>query len=440
MINFRPPTRQGCLGLTAVAGVVTGLVVVTSSATAQSQQSATARDRGGVQLVLGAEEEFQIKDDSSTSTEAVTNLSFSLSSETRTAALKLEGVVGLRLFDDARSDGVDSEFGNSRVALSYALNTKSNRLRFNTSRTERGIDFLDPLIDFDPQDLFFDVSDLTGTGTRIDTRIGGSLSFGDDGPLGLTLSADRRALRYTDRPATDQTGGAVVSSVSDSTRTSVQARFRFDFTETTQGRLTLRHSVFEEEGVAEDRDTLALRAGMSIKRPNGSLGFAVEQAHTTEGTRVGADVSRSFNLPDSSLITRVGVTRSAAASDLFLTGGLEYTVERAQGRITASLTRSVSSTQSDSETVRTRASLTGIRALSPRLRANLGVDFAESKETVSRDSVKLATLRAGVDYALTPDWALEATLRHEIRDTSNSGRSSANILGVNLIRTFKIRY
>lgn len=433
-MTIQMPTLGRALWATALAGALGSALLATSSSTALSQQD----DRGGILLVLGVEEEIKARDTSG-SIQAETNLSFSLSSETRTAALKLDGVLGLRLLSDDRTDGVDTEFGNTRFALTYKLDTKSNRLRFNASRTEREIEFLDPLINLDPEDLFFDINDLTGSGTRISTRIGGSLSFGDDAPFGLVLSANRRDLKYRDTPAPDLIDSTLSPDLRDNTRSTLQAKARFDFTETMRGSLALRYSVFEED-MEEDRDTVALTAGLRIKRHNGQLGFSFERARTEDGTRLGADVSRSFILPDSSLTARVGITRSAASSDTFLTGGLNYTLERAQGSLKASLTRSVTSTQSDSETLRTLASVTGSRDLAPRLSANLGVDFAHSKETIGGDSTKLATLRAGVRYALTSDWSLDASYRHEIRKTSGASRSSANIIGVNLTRTFKIRY
>lgn len=406
------------------------LLIAISPARAQDQS-------GGVLLNLTLSQGLQANDNANldsvsqgSTVDATTNLELDLTSQTRNSSIGVTSSAGLRARNAPNTSGVKIESDDVQLGLTYSRFSKSSTFDVNASYSSREIDFLDPLLLADVDGtLPIDFQDLRGTGTRRALNFGSKLTFGKDAPFGLILNADHTELSYRNVSS---------ANLTDSKKTSLGATARFDLNAVMTGSLGLNYALFQEDGGA-DRTTVDLNAGLTINRPNGTIGFSVNPAKTEDGNRIGASVSRSFTLPGSTLSTQFGATQSAS-SNVFLTGGLSYTRALPRGQVTASLNRRVSSTSSDAETISTLASLGTSQSLTPRVSANLGMNYAQSKETLTGLTTDIASLRVGVDYALTEDWALNAGYRHEFRDEDGAGTSNSNIISLGLSRAFDFRY
>ncbi len=421
-------TKLWFLAVLPFAGV--GIFTAASPTEAQDQL-------GGVLLRLDLSQRLQANDNADlapvsqgTTIDATTGLGLSLSSRTRSSSIDISGSSGLRGRNAPSASSWEFERDDIRFGLQYSRFSKTSALDLNASYTSSDISFLNPftLLEQD-ETLPLDFEDLRGSGTRRSLSFGSKLTLGRDAPFGLTLTANHRDLGYDNATATN---------LNDSSRSEVGATARFNFTPVFQGNLGLRYALFQESGSA-DRTTVELDVGATFIRPNGTMGISVSPAKTEEGIRIGNSLFRNFTLPGGELSTQIGITQSAA-SDVFMTGGFTYTKALPRGKISASLNRSVTSTTSDIETIRTVASLTTAQTLTPRVSLNLGVNLAQSKETLTGKATDIASLRAGIDYALTEDWALNASYRHEFRDETVAGNSNANIISFGLSRSFDFRY
>ncbi len=427
-----PVARNLSLGVSALA-----LTLVAAAAPTRAQDgSGGASLRFGISQSLIAEDNAELDVTSEgTTVAATTGLSFGYLSQTRTSRLAIDAGLGFRVLSDPDTDGTEFDRTTPRVSLSYGQETRASALSLGASLSVDDVQFIDPLTDLEnlvdlDGDGLLDFDELTGTGTRRAMNLNASLELLRDARAGLTLSASRRDLTYSDTTNPD---------LVDSTRTSLGATGRFDLNEAARASLGLRYSVYDEDGI-QSRETLALNGDISFERPDGGYGFGISAADTTDGGRYGVSVSRNLVLPNGSLNASLGVTR-AASSDYFVTGSLGYTAEVLPATtINARISRAVSSSTSDSETVRTFVSLSAARPLTPTANASLGLNFARSEDTDTGLATGLGTFNAGLALALTEDWSLNTGYRHEFRDEDGVGSATNNVVTLSISRSFVTRY
>lgn len=386
----------------------------------------------------------------------------------QTGGVRLTFGIDTRL-DSSSNPGLDADGGSARteldttLSLGYLTETRLSRLAFDASgrlRAQTGADedssdgFTDPALrlsyaragaaaSFDAEafllqtDLASDAAldDFDSTsGTQRD--IGGSLAlqWGNDARVGYGLTA-----AYTDSDFQD---GATDP---DRTRLTLGAEMRLDLTEAAQLTLALTRLRFDEAGAAA-RETTALNAALEIARPRGPLSFGLSVEDTPDGTRTGLTFGRQIALPGGALNARIGLVRGVSG-DIGVTGGLTYARSLPQGDITAAISRDITSgAEDDSERRVTRANLGLTRVLTPRTNLSLGLGLAESRTTGDGgdESTLNANAEATLNYALTPDWDLNAGIRYRLRETedpltgSETARDTSVFLG--LSRGFEVRF
>lgn len=395
-----------------------------------------ASDAGGLSAALTVSETLEASrnlaltpDGTETSFQSVTGLGFLASSETQTQRFVFDADIGLRA---SRTSG-ETEFsvGERAVTLSYGLDGVRSALDLSLGAVQSDVEFFRPLSDFIDGDTFVQPTsfdDLTGTGTRTDLRFAASLSMMDDAPFGLVLDTSYGGVLYRDTSDPD---------LINSTSLGLGIGARFDISPVFQATAGLRYSQFSEDGGA-DSDSVTLTAGVAFTQPTGTLGFGLSATPGDAGTQLGFDISREFALPDGALGGRIGVVRTAT-DETVLTGGLNYSLERAAGTIGASLDHSVATAAGTTGDVTTSLSVLGSTALTPDVTASLRAGYARFEEAGDDSSTTIADLGATVSYALSSDWSVSAGATYVLRDPSDGDAASAQTLSLTLSRTFDVR-
>jgi hypothetical protein len=362
--------------------------------------------------------------------QSVTTLNYGFLSETRTQSLAFD--LGLGLNGSLISEGDPSfSLGERSLALDYGLEGATSSLDVSFGASQSDVAFLRPLSDFIEDGglvLPEDFDDLTGSGTRTDLSFGARMTLRDDAPFGITLSADANDVRYRD--TTDP-------ELVDSTRLGFGFSGRFDIGPAIQATAGLRYSIAQEDGGAES-DSITYRADITLAEPRGELGFGLSLTPSEDGTQIGVDLSRSFDLPGGSLGGQIGVTLTSDESQV-LTGGLDYTRELPLGEIAASFDHSVATDAGQTGDVTTSLSLLASTALTPDINASLNAGYARYEEAGSDVVTSIADLGATVSYAFAPDWSLSAGASYILRDPSDAEAAAAQSLSLTVTRSFDMR-
>jgi len=399
-----------------------------------------AQDTGGVLLTFGLSQNVSLIDNQGfapsspgTTLRTTTDLSFGLSSETRSSSLELTAITSLEGIDRPGRSDFEVTAGEPRFSLRYSTNSVASTLSANIGYSQRDITYIDPLElcgDVNGgSSLTGDCLDLSGTGTRNRLSYGASLSIRDNRPFGLTFSASVLDLDYID---------ATTPILIDSTRTELGIAARLDINPATQAILSLDHERFETEDNTSRNTTLS--GDVTFSRPNGSLGFGLSATDTRVGTRLGLSFSRAYQLPgDVSMSASLGVTRPAASDDLYVTTGFSYARPLPNGEINARLDRSFGSGTDGAEQIQTSLSVSSSHALTPLATLGLNAAFAQTEQTAADETTSLASLGATLDYQLSPDWSLSAGVTIESRDTSDTQRAERSTLSVTMARDFSFR-
>ena len=394
-------------------------------------------DAGGLRMTLDLSQRFETSDNlaldptsAGRTTQATTNLSFGLMSETRTQRLAFDVSGALRFAD---GPGTSSNgFTDPQFGLSYTRTAATARLSFNASLREDDLEFLRPLEDFlNPDgsiDLPDDLADLTGTGTRRNTSADLALNWGDGGPLGFGISAGINDLNYIQSSA----------GLIDSRRTTLGANVKLRLDPATDLSLGLRQSHFTDDA-GDDSDTLGFDAAITRARPNGSISATFLAEDSGDGTRLGLSFGRSLDLPRGSLSATLGLGRSAAGKT-YATGNLALTQDLPRGQFTASLQRGFSAGSNDSETVVTSLALGYNQSLTPLTSFGVTLRHGDSTQTVTGISTRNTALSASITHALTEDWGLTAGYTQSFRDEDGVGNASSGTAFLTLDRDFSLRF
>lgn len=402
---------------------------------------AQAQDTGGVVLTFGVAERFETTENlgldvpsRGRTNQANTNLSFGIRSETQTSRLAFDVSGVLRAAQGPGHSGTDFGFDGPKLALSYARSAANATLDLKASLSESDIEYLRPLDDFLDENgqivLPEDLADLTGTGTRRNAGLNAAVTWGENAPVGFGLSAGYNALSYSNTTS---------PGLIDSRRKSLGASMRLDLSQVTRVTVNLKFSRFDDDVPrSKSRDTLSLETGLSHDLPTGTLNGSLSAAKTEDGTRLGFSIGRTFDLPNGSLTTNMGLTR-AASGGTSLTGSLGYKHELENGQISAQLRRGVQAGGDDTDRLTTALSLGYSQGLSQASALSLDLSYTENTVTATDSTVRNTSFGATYSHALTEDWGLDLGYRQRIRDADGTGKADSSSVFLSLSRDFTFR-
>lgn len=348
-------------------------------------------------------------------------LSFGLTDATRTGSVALSAAGTLSADnDDETADG----FIDPDLRLSLKRNGATSSLELSAFLLESDLDTLRGFV-LDPETGAI-TQDVTGNGTRRQTGGALSLSFGDGGPWGGTVSAG----------LTDTTFSGDTSEV-DNLRTNLGGTLRFDLDPATEISAGLSWSRYEEDG-DDPRDTLRPELSFQRDRPAGFVSASAFAEDTEDGTRTGLTFGRSWELPDSSFSFSFGATRGVTG-ELSPTGTLNWQQDLPRGSLSASLSQEVTSGDEDEEAIVTTASFGLSQSLSPLASINFGLSASDSQDTGTDEATQNASLSATYSHSLSYDWMLDAGVTHRIRNEDNTGEATSDTVFVELRRAFEWR-
>ncbi len=406
---------------------------------------ASAQDEdGGVRLSIGVSERVSATRNlaldpvsQGTTIRSDTSVRLSFSSVTRTQQLTFSSSAALNAVNPANGS-TSYQFTTPGLSFGYARQGAGSNFGVNASLTSRDISFLRPLEDFLNEEgeleLPNDLADLKGTGTRLSYGGSTSLDWGQDGPLGMGISAGVRFVDYRDA------GPALFDN-----RTAWAAlRLQMKPTEGRSLSSSLRFSRFDSDNpTTTPRDTISLSNRLSLALPSGdgqifgSLGIT----HVDAGTRYSLGAGMQKDLPGGSVGFTLNGTRTLKGT-LALTGAVNLQRDLPVGQFSARVRRSVTEDSNNAERLVTSAGVSFSRDLTPRTSLSLGADYARTKATATNSTVTNATLRASVGHQLTPDWNINLGYDRRYRNESaaNTGWVSSDRIFFGLSRNFDVRF
>ena len=419
--------RAGALGL----GM---LVAATVPALAQ-----TPGVPGGVTMAFGFSQRLDYDDNPSLtaispggSSLSTTRLTFSLSSETATQKLSLNTGTALRWSGGSAGQG-GVKIDDPQFDLKYTQDVGASSLSVGANYRRSDIQFLRPLSDFTLPDgtivLPPDLNDLTGTGFRTDYGVNGALSWGGNGPLGITLSLGLQGLEYD-----KVTNPGLV----DNQRQNAGVAVRMRLNDVTDATANLTFSRYEQDPGLTRAYTRGIALGITRVLANGSLGATVGTSNTSAGTRLNFDVNRVMTLPSGSLTAGLGITRPAGGN-YGITGRLNWQYALPSGNLNAQLSRGVTVTNANTEQLQTVVSVQYSQALTARDGLSLGLTYSLSDPSGAGNNVANTSIGASYNRNLTPDWSMNFGYTHRMRDPEALAGANSNNLFISLQRSFSIR-
>lgn len=425
---------------------------------------------GGTTLTFGIETSLSVSDNYNlattapgTSTILDTTLSFGYLSETANDrfAFDIDGVVRA---SDIPGVGGDVRFDDVNAALSYTREGANSRFSVTTGYNRVNLDFLDP---FELANLT-DASLITGSGTRLSRTARLIFETGTSGPLGFGVELGTEAIGYSN--TTDP--GLFDSQTDDIALTS-----RLRLSPVAEGRVRLSQEEYGADDLANtDRTTRALSFGVAYELSavttldviigtskideaasgtsrgsfgtatltralaNGTAGVILDRSFGIEGGRTTLSANRSMDLPSGTLAYSLGVTRGELGGTEVI-GSVAYSQTLPRGTLTASLDRSVDSTDAGNDELTTTANLGYVMALSPLANLSLQLDYVAVDDAGSGTvtGTNRSAFRAEYSRELTPDWDLSAGYEHQREATAGSGTAKSNTVFLTLGRDFSIR-
>ena len=400
---------------------------------------------------------------------SVTDLGFSVRTETKVDLLTLDLGVGIEGRDGGSTTDADAlDVVRQSAAVSYVRTGANSRLSLSGRFNEADLDddvfgfFIDGV--FDPDALIVD------GGSRQQSTLSADFSTGIDAPFGVDLS-----FSTTSREFVDTTDPDLVDS--DRTRLGATARFRInpstdarlfvnqsssdfedatdtsrDFrsigasvtTETREG-LTLSAGLsmddsetFNGASLVDSEDGLGLTFGATQDRPDGALRLNLSSRVDEAGRRNSASVSRDFELPTGELTLSLGLVDQDNA-DLELTTRVEYTRETRDGTLTANIVQSPS-TNDGSAFINTSVALGYDAAIDPVSSWGASFSYGASEDLGSSGTDTRTSASVRYTRDLNKDWDLSAGLRVRRVDDSGSDARSSNTLFVNIGRDFSFGF
>lgn len=417
-----------------IVTLATGLAPLTAQAQAETQT--------GPQLSFGLEQRLESTQNlalspagSGRTTQAMTNLSFGLLSETASSSLKLDGSAVLRLVNGPATSGTDFALDDKYLGLAYIRSSADASLSLKARLQDANVAYLRPLDDFiDPDtgliDPSIDLTDLNATGTRHTYGFDATLRWGETAPLGFGLNAGISQVSYSNASSPDLIGNR---------RMHIGADMRLDFSEVTKATLGLTYSRYKDDVAGSaNRNTLHFSAGLSHARPNGQISAQLSLDDTPDGNRIGLSFGRDLDLPTGALSASLGVVKSANTGTE-LSANLVWSQSLANGQVDAQLNRAVTAGSDDTNHLVTAISLNYNRELTPLSSLSLGLSYVDNVETAVGTATQNSSFEASYTRKLTEDWGLGLGYRHEMRDTTLSDAANSNTVFLSLKRNFEFR-
>jgi hypothetical protein len=399
---------------------------------------ALSAQQSGVQLTFGISQRVEMTENlaldvvsAGSTLQAVTGLSFGLASDTPNSLLRFNTSSDLNAIRNP--DGTsDTELLTPRLSFNYGQSAANASFDVSASYDESDIAFLRPLTDFTDSNgvivLPTDLDDLTGTGLRRSTDVRGRLSFGDAGPIGLTLRAGYSDINYVN---------ASNSSLTDNSRFDLGAALRVDINAVTSAQLGTTWSRFEDT-TASDRITRGINAGIDVTRPNGSVGATVSFTDGPDGSRTAFAVTRSLDLPRGTLSGSLGASRDSEGQ-LRPNGALRYSQQLPNGQFRVGITQFATVDSSDAEQITTAVTLGVTHQLTAISGVSADFNYVDNQSSASGVSTITASFGLNYNQQITKDWGLTAGYRHDLRDDGLGSRANSDSVFVQVGRSFQFR-
>ena len=354
--------------------------------------------------------------------DSLTSLSFGAVSETRSQRLSFNRGTDLRI-----SEG-DFSADATTARLAYTRNSANAVFDVSLSSRREDIAFLRDASDFINDEgeieLPDDFDDLTGDGLRFETTLAASLRWGEIEPIGYSMRASFRTLRY------DEANVALV----DSDEATFGFGLRLNINEVTTGNIDLSYTQTDEAG-SPVTDTARLSAAVTFARPLGDLTTGISITREDDGDIFwAASVEREFALSNGRLRGDLGLVEDEGG-DPRLTGGIAFSYPRPTGQIDLSAFRSLSA---GDDRATTTISASYRQDLSPISGMRVGFDFGQSSDSDGGDVLSTGSLSVSYEVSLTDVWQLNVGARANLRDDDGT-RTRSNSVFVTLERPFSWR-
>ncbi len=453
------------------------LTTAALSLAAMTAAPVLAQDGTGVRGNLSFSTGLEVSDNPSlvtapdgTTLTSVTNLGFSVSSETRVDRFSFSVGAGIEGKDGGATTEADAlDVRRSNIALGYTREGINSRLSLSGRYDEANLDddvfgfFIDGV--FDPDAL------IVEGGTRKRTQFSADFSTGIDAPFGVDLSLGLSSNDFVD---------TVDDELTDSDARRLSAIARFSINPSTTARLTGRYNRTDVDNLDETsrrtqsigagvttqintgleisadlsldtaetlngadpdpdkKDGVGLSFGVSQPRPDGAISLNLSSRIDNSGRRTSINVSRDFDLPTGGLSLSLGVVDQEDL-DLELTTRVEYTREAPGGTLTANLVQSPSTSDGDAF-LNTSLGLGYVAPINSI--SSWSADFSYGAASQFGEEDGDARTAAGVQYSrdLNEDWALNAGLRHVRISEDGADSRTSNTLFLNVGRDFSFGF
>jgi len=421
--------------VTALCGVAGAILLAPFTAIAQE-------NAGGLLMKLRLGERFVQRETESpdvafdgTTTQLITDLDLSLRSETRTQMVELTFGTGYRFFEGPTTDGLEQNFVDPTLRLTYKQVAARSSLQ--TSLTAMQVDLADvspfTLSDAPDGGLVRDFSQLTDGGTRTALSFGGTYTWRDDAPFGISVDFDVSNIAYRDLPSG--------STLDDSLALALRPSARFDLSPVLQANLGLRYTT-TDFATAPDVTRYGIDASASLAQPNGSIDLRFSSSDGDGGVQNTLGLSRTYELPRTTARFGLGLSQ-AAESDVYVTGSAslkhDFAADSAFGSLTATANRDVAIDGRSNEEILTSLSLSTDYAITPVARLLLSADVGQAEEARTGTTVDQSALNLSLRYDLSDAWQATAGLRTTHRDPSDIAPTTRTTLSLGVSRSFEAR-
>ena len=452
------------------------LTFATLSLTTMALAPVLAQDGSGLRGVLSFSQGVEYSDNPTLAVTSpgseflsVTDLGFSLSSETRTQSFSLSLGTSLEGSIGSSTTALDDfGFANSEAAVSYAREGANSTLSFRANYRE--IDIVDDIFgffvdgEFDPDALIID------GGVRESFGVSGRYEFGVDGPFGLDLRARHNVTNYvgvTDPDLEDK----------DRTRVDATARFRINPALTARavagynrsdtedalstsrrnnyvgagvevetaggmnytGDITLDQTeTFELGALASDDSGVGISLGAMLDRSNGYIGFDISSRIDDSGRRNTASVSRSFDLSNGALFLSLGVAEQDG-SDTELTTRVSYTREYSDSILQADVIQRPSTSDGDAF-LNSSIRINFMKEINEISSWDAGFSYGSASVFGEPDGDTRTSATVAYSRDLTEDWTLRAGVEVVQIDDDGGADRSSNTVFVNIGRDFSFGF
>ncbi len=414
------------------------LLLLASTAVVSSVWAQSSSEESGVQLRFGLGLGIDSKsnrslstDNPGTSTEAYADLSFGLSSETRTQSLNLDLSGRLRNVNAPDSFALDDGFTTPSARLSYSRSGATSKLNLSARLAENDLSDSSLLIDDDGS---FNI--IAGDATRRTRILEAGISWNEDARISYGAFVRHAETSFRGGTVTDVDG----STLNDSERLTLGADATLNLSRAARLNVALSYSDYTQDSTSTDRDTWSLDNTLTLDRPTGEVVFSLGVTDTEEGTRFSTAAGRTYTLPQATLFGEIGATREVSGGTA-LTGQLSVEYPLPRGALNFGLSRNVSSSNiQDEERLNTQINLGYQQALTALSNLNIDMIWAEATDTSSERSFRDGTLSVSYTRTLTEDWNMNLGVRHRYSDDDGIGTARSNEVFMSMSRSYLTRF